>query len=112
MPIVLLGQTNIRGSMKNKTNSSHYLKYMTIIEEIGLGITESTFLGYTKDQMLREYKKDKHLNTIPLSKWDNLAYSLDLYQRRARKYSLSEKVCAYKHLALYRFLELEPDFIS
>lgn len=77
----------------------HAKKYDVIAREIGIPkLLEIMPATQEKIQKALEHG-DKHLNSIPLRKWDAAAE----YIRSPRRLSLSEKVSALKHVAKFYY---------
>ena len=60
---------NSIGEKQNGEKMSHEEVYSTIVNAIGMDKCIH-YLPETKHDILEAYKEDKHLNNIPLAKWD------------------------------------------
>jgi len=81
-----------------RTTKSHFDKYQAMAKNTKSWENESEVLGFSKSAMTAMFKEDKNLNNIPLKRWYNLAYWINVGN------SLSEKVCTAKHKAIYEFI--------
>ncbi len=77
---------------------AHAEKYDEVARKIGIDFLK-TLIPASSARIRKALEKgDKHLNTIPLRKWDAAADNI-----RASGLSLSEKVCALKHVATWHY---------
>jgi len=75
--------------------TEHEKKYEALAEKYGIRWTENSprLVGETLKTLMNKYKKDVHLNNVPLRRWDILAYNMRV------PIPLYEKVCLAKYAA-------------
>ena len=87
----------------HKASKSHYEKYRDMAKSAGVSFKrDKKPMGYTRDELIELYKKDQHLNNIPLRKFDAMTNMLNAYH--VVKRTLAEGVCLYKHLLIYEVI--------
>ncbi|NIQ88628.1 MAG: hypothetical protein GWN93_05935 [Deltaproteobacteria bacterium] len=115
--------------IQHKTTRRHYEKYRDMAKESGVTLLRTRdFLGYShtrcnhwlmpKDIAYPKcgkcwrclYDQDRALNSVPLSKWDTMVVSFQVYHQHRVVKTLAEGVCMYKHLVIYEILGAEPVF--
>lgn len=81
---------------------SHFDKYEALAQQLGVPAL-CRLIPFGKARILDAYGKDRHLNSIALSRWDVLDYAIRALAVRAgcKSWSLCETVCVAKHVALY-----------
>ena len=87
--------------MTNLTTIEHFEKYDNLVQKYQLKNHKLPF-----KVLINHYKADKHLNSIPLKKWDVATFNLP----NVYGISLAEKVCILKHIAIYHILKCKPKF--
>lgn len=97
--------------MKQKTKREHYEKYKKLAEINHVSLKQGSVFP-PKDELMKLYLQDRHLNNIPLRIFDSLYYSCRYNYPNIWPNSLAENCCMYKHLLLYEVLELEPEFVD
>jgi polyhydroxyalkanoate synthesis regulator phasin len=76
-------------------------KCEAIAQRIGIDILRE-LIPASSDKIRKALDRgDKHLNTIPLRKWDQAAAMIPYLPGKGL--SLSEKVCALKHVAIWHY---------
>lgn len=107
---VLELEPQTRTTGKNKTTREFYDKYAKMVKDAHISLKGSKTFG-TKEELFQKYKKDPHLNNIPLRKFESLYYSL---LPSARKFvrSPAENTCLFKHLIIYEVLGMGPEFVE
>lgn len=76
----------------------HDEKYRALVKALGIKLADNPF-GRTNEEWKELYKRDEHLNNVPLREWDRMG---NAYRRQAnplwKGWSLSQAdlVCAYK----------------
>lgn len=99
--------------MFNKTSKDHFNKYRVLAESERICWRNVKFVfGKDKEQVRELFLKDNNLNNIPLSHWDMIGANLSAYNKTVRYMSMSERVCFLKHLVIYDFLDIKPEFID
>jgi len=105
---------------ERKMRRAHYEKYRDLAKELHVTLTKThDFMGIKNEPCESGdcgkcwtclYREDRHLNNVPLRRWDAQAFALFGFNRRARELglSLSEGVCLYKHLVTYEIVGAEP----
>lgn len=75
--------------------TEHEKKYEALAEKYGIRWTKNSprFVGETLETLMKKYKKDVHLNNVPLKRWDMLASQMRM------PIPLYEKVCLAKYAA-------------
>ena len=84
--------------MIHLTTREHYEKY----RDITAGYSPETLLGRTFQDWANEYDKDKRLNSVSLTEWDD--------SHRQFGTNMSQNVCSLKHVVIYNILKLKPVF--
>lgn len=76
--------------------TEHEIKYEGLSQKYGVRWTEDSpqLVGETLETLMNKYKKDVHLNNVPLRRWDILAYQMRVPIRHY------EKVCLAKYAAI------------
>ena len=76
--------------------TEHEKKYEALAEKYGIRWTKnsSRFVGETLETLMNKYKKDVHLNNVPLRRWDILASQMRV------PILPYEKVCLAKYAAV------------
>lgn len=76
----------------------HAKKCETLAQLIGIDVLRE-LVPATPEKIRKALEKgDKHLNTIPLRKWDQAVAAIP-----GREFTLSDKVCALKHVAKWHY---------
>lgn len=77
--------------------TEHEEKMERLCQKYGLKYTRASFHMFAQSlsELWFKYKRDPHLNNIPLQTWDALAHSFEQYQKTGL--SLAERVCMHKH---------------
>lgn len=94
--------------MLHVTTKQHYEKYAALCDLHGVRVRNDSTLFNSVDFLMELYKEDKHLNNIPLKKFDAIALHLPI----PRSISLSERVCMLKHSLFYDVLGLTPEYVE
>jgi hypothetical protein len=91
---------NSSNELENGKKLTHEEIYSSIVNSIGLKRC-IIYLPATKEEIKKALKTDKHLNNIPLKKWDNQHYSFkrELLRIGINYSSLSDTVCTLKQAA-------------
>ena len=91
---------NSYGKREDGTEPTHDELYDMLIDAIGLGAL-TRYLPASKEDLAAAYAEDRHLNNIPLKKWDNLAPIArhNLLRIGINSISLSDCVCLMKAAA-------------
>lgn len=79
----------------------HAKKYEEIARRIGIDVLAQLIPASPEKIRKALERGDKHLNTIPLKKWDAATYEIP--SELVKGLSLSEKVCALKHVAKWHY---------
>lgn len=79
----------------------HAKKYEEVARNIGIDILADLIPASPEKIRKALEHGDKHLNTIPLRKWDDAAAAIP--RERVKGLSLAEKVCALKHVAKWHY---------
>jgi len=100
--------------MINKTTRSHYEKYKEMARDCHVTFKNKEFpMDRTKETIIELFKRDNHLNNIPLYEFDSYFYVGKFYHGREWiPSSLAENVCMYKHLLIYEVVGAEPVFVD
>lgn len=78
----------------------HAKKYEALAQKLGIEKLKA-LIPVPPERVRRALERgDKHLNTIPLRKWDTAAFELNL---REKGLSMSEGVCVLKHVAKWHY---------
>ena len=81
-----------------KEEKTHREKFAKMADEKGIAITNLSLFGVSGKLHLKElYEADRHLNNIPLKRFDTLTDMYNLYNPRKRM-CLSDGCCIYKEL--------------
>ena len=82
------------------TEMSHQEKYGAIVEAIGLN-TCKYYIPATKEEIVEALKTDKHLNNIPIKKWDDQHeyFKKHFVRIGINLISLANTVCVLKEAA-------------
>lgn len=94
-------------TLKNITSKEHFEKYNAIVSGTQSVYLSAVIVGrLTKERIINELTdgESNSLNTIPLPVWDGMAPNV------RGKYTLAERVCALKHVAIYHVAGFEPEF--
>jgi hypothetical protein len=76
----------------------HAKKCETLAQLIGIDVLRE-LVPATPEKIRKALEKgDKHLNTIQLRKWDQAVAAIP-----GREFTLSDKVCALKHVATWHY---------
>lgn len=84
--------------MMDPGDIEHAKKYEAVSQKIGIDLLKSLIPVSPEKIRSALSRGDQHLNTIPLRKWDTAAMSI-----RGPGLSLSDKVCALKHVARWHY---------
>lgn len=79
----------------------HAKKYEEVSRRIGIDVLAQLVPASPEKVRKALERGDKHLNTIPLRKWDDAAAAIP--RERVKGLSLAEKVCALKHVAKWHY---------
>jgi DNA-directed RNA polymerase alpha subunit len=78
----------------------HAKKYEEMAQRLGVEKLRA-LIPVTQERVRKALERgDKHLNSIPLRKWDAAAFQLNL---RERGLSIAEGVCVLKHVAKWHY---------
>ena len=95
-----------------KTTKEHFEKFRDMANEAGISFKRSKeYMGFTKEQLLKLYIEDNHLNNIPLIEFDSYYLVLPNYVRKIVT-NLADNCCLYKHLLIYEVLGIIPVFTN
>lgn len=97
--------------MKHKTKREFYEKYKKLAEINHVSLKKSAIFP-PKDELMKLYLQDKHLNNLSLNIFDRLFIAGRMYHPKTWPVSLAENTCMYKHLLIYEILGLEPEFVD
>lgn len=113
-----------------RTTREHFEKYSRLANLIGIEYLKS-LVPADRDTLLTAFQKDRHLNNIPLQKWDGPYFErgkvevcCECGQKKQKKHdphfpvremmarakvsmSIADRVCVLKHVAVYHILECE-----
>lgn len=89
---------------------SHEEKYEQMCQKYGVAWSKESpkRVGETLESLREKHKKDRHLNNVPLDRWDRLAVSFLAYNYHSGL-SMSEVVCMEKHAAIKLLKETENE---
>lgn len=62
----------VEGKLVSKTSKEHYEKYKELQIQTGVLLFDD-FMGKTKEDWIRLYEQDEHLNNVPMVYWDSAA---------------------------------------
>lgn len=76
--------------------TEHEKKYEELSQKYGVRWTKNSprLIGETLETLMNKYKKDVHLNNVPLRRWDILAYQMRV------PIPFYERVCLAKYAAI------------
>ena len=99
------------------TTKTHYEEYEARAQKIGVRLL-IPFMPTDKEELAQAFKKDIHLNNIPLKHWDTYNSAIRtmalnaMPEKRKAGWSLADTCCLLKHVAIYHVLGEKPEFVS
>jgi hypothetical protein len=89
-----------------KTTRQHYDKFAELCSAYGL-VNANVSYGKTKEEWVKLFNEDEHLNNTPLSFFDRHYHA---FRQAFKSGSLSENVCMIKHHLIFNVIGATPVF--